>query len=439
MKKKNIILSLVLLIAFISLYYIFHQYSRILKIVDSYYNIDEQMLEVAKNKQWDDYTKLMNKGANPFYCQDNKSVSSISYMFAHLIKRNDMQHYVKNNIMGSSNKEQIENILSKIIPSNKNISLLEEANNIDKSLNKIQKIAIPYFSKATFPTIVKYQDHYLMYFRYNTPETNDKKEDSLFYLVELDKYFAPLSSPQLISNNICSDDDVCRTEDARLFYFKSDLYVTFNKEIHSQRNTSLKRDMYLSKVTKVNGKFILENPIRMLSPFNSFTEKNWSPMVFKNKLYFIYSIDPFILIEPNLETGQTKIVVKSSLSNHSKGIFGELRATTPTIDIEKDKKYLTIFHSRIAINNGSLYYFYFPAFIECKERIESCHISKKMQTPIFYKHTLDLNPQNVADQYFASIQLLDDEIILSSSDSVKGPINLYFINKKSFLNILENN
>jgi hypothetical protein len=184
--------------------------------------------------------------------------------------------------------------------------------------------------------------------------------------------------------------------------------------------------MYLSKITKINGKFILDNPLRMLSPFNSFTEKNWSPMIFQDKLYFIYSIDPFIVIEPNLKTGQTKVVVESSLPNHNKGIFGELRLTTPTMAIEENKKYLTILHSRISTDNRFLYYFHFPAFIECKERIETCHITKKTQTPIFYKHTLDANPQSVADQYFASILFLNDEIIISSMETLKGPRKLKY-------------
>ena len=383
MKKRNLILFLALLTLLISLYYIFTQRSRDLKMADSHPNIDEQMLEAAKNQQWNDYIKLMNKGANPFYCNDNKSVSSISYMFAHLIRRNETQHYVKNNIISSSNKDQIENILSIIKTNNGKQSLLDEVASIDESLNKIQKIFIPHFSKATLPTIIKYQDHYLMYFRYNIPKTSEKKEDSLFYLVELNKNFIPLSSPQLVSSNLCSDDAVCRAEDARLFYFKNDLYATFNQEIFTQEEASLKRDMYLSKITKINGKFILDNPLRMLSPFNSFTEKNWSPMIFQDKLYFIYSIDPFIVIEPNLKTGQTKVVVESSLPNHNKGIFGELRLTTPTMAIEENKKYLTILHSRISTDNRFLYYFHFPAFIECKESIETCHITKKHK-PLFF-------------------------------------------------------
>lgn len=84
-------------------------------------------------------------------------------------------------------------------------------------------------------------------------------------------------------------------EDARVFEFRSEVWVIFN-----MLREDAGRQMHLFNVTKA-----LKTPLEITSPIMLKlsgipirpVEKNWTPFVFENKLYFIYLFVPLVLLE----------------------------------------------------------------------------------------------------------------------------------------------
>lgn len=76
-------------------------------------------------------------------------------------------------------------------------------------------------------------------------------------------------------------------------------------------------------------------------PKSELCEKNWMPIIEEGKLRFIYSYDPFMLLEPNLQNGTCETVLNYSPSLD----FSRFRGSAAPIDFEDG--YLMMVHERV--------------------------------------------------------------------------------------------
>jgi hypothetical protein len=86
--------------------------------------------------------------------------------------------------------------------------------------------------------------------------------------------------------NITSSEYICKGEDPRLFIFEDSLYFitwVYNKE---------RRDLDMFLVNAVTKEIVLLENLSF-----KYNGKNWAPFVYNNELFFIYSLNPFLVLK----------------------------------------------------------------------------------------------------------------------------------------------
>jgi hypothetical protein len=197
------------------------------------------------------------------------------------------------------------------------------------------------------PSIVKNNDDtYTLMFRVsNKPLCNLHKRIKTFItslknyilLVDLDKNYNILNNEVSFAKSlhfVDNDDNGYGIEDIRGFYYNNIIYFI---------GTYLKRNKLPTPVI-INYK----GDITIIKTKDM--QKNWSPIILDDKLYFITEHNPFTLAEVNLDTGNFKYVHKSKYNKS----LPKLRGNTPYISLGNNK-YLGITHTVID-NVGLLYY-----------------------------------------------------------------------------------
>jgi hypothetical protein len=310
------------------------------------------------------------------------NTGEVANLFIHLLKNHtadktrnliliDPEAYVKT-------KEKIKT--HKIEGSD--LDYMTSADQIKESVESINSIYLPgKFFLGYNPGVIKYNDNYLISFR--TDHSTETKQNTYISMVELDANFKVIGEPQLLIEGLCTEAK-CFAEDPRIFRFRDDLYVVFNSSVNMREDWIYgAREMKLAKIIKnKNNKFVVEKVIRLVPPFEKQIEKNWAPLVFENELYFVYTVQPrLIIIKPNLKTGYSEVVLNEPSKINSQ--FGELRNTT-SFEFLTDHKYLAVLHAHLPHENR-WYYFNFPAMLECKNGIKSCKIDV-LDSPILYDY-----------------------------------------------------
>jgi len=140
--------------------------------------------------------------------------------------------------------------------------------------------------------------------------------------------------------------------DIRLFKIKNQIWGLGGMLLSTSPKSMMKQVLFQLAGDKVAHPHILN------SPFGVYVEKNWMPVVKQEKLFFIYSLDPFIL----LEFEDKKINVQRQMGKEQNlRLFGN----TPFI------KYQNVFlglahHPRVFIDK----YFYLHCFVVLNENLE---------------------------------------------------------------------
>lgn len=77
------------------------------------------------------------------------------------------------------------------------------------------------------------------------------------------------------------------------------------------------------------------------------TEKNWMPFVRENKLYFVYSVNPHVVLHCDTETGQC---TEAAVTHYDpKTVPTYFRGGSPCLLLKKDNHYLAVAHARHSI------------------------------------------------------------------------------------------
>lgn len=207
-----------------------------------------------------------------------------------------------------------------------------------------KQIKIPGFPNAFNPSIIKWNGSLLMCFR-DIPNPLFSFT-SFLYLVYLDDDFNPISTPQKLETQSFLSVIPSRAEDGRLIAVDDRLWLVFsdNKDTVISKGgfrvyfaELLENEMGLFDVCDLECiyNFQGEDPFRR--------EKNWSPFVYNDEMYLIYSLDPHLIFKPIYGTQSCETVC----CTNKKLIWdwGILRGGTPALIL--DGQYLTFFHSQI--------------------------------------------------------------------------------------------
>lgn len=207
-----------------------------------------------------------------------------------------------------------------------------------------KRLYLPEYPGAYNPSIVKFNDGYLLTFRYHENRAT-KPWISHIGVMLLDHDFEPLSEPKLLDTRCNDQRTPSQSEDARIFSVNGKLYVFYNDNMQLESPAYWeRRDMYFAELLYEGEHFFLADPIKLIYEEKyRFTawQKNWTPFEYNGSLLLSYSLNPLEVIQPDLATGFCNKLC--STSKYINWPFGELKGGTPALLV--DGEYLGFFHS----------------------------------------------------------------------------------------------
>lgn len=209
-----------------------------------------------------------------------------------------------------------------------------------------KQIKIPGYPNAYNPSLIPYKDGYLLSFRFisrrpDVVKTDFRTDLSFIGIARLDKKFKVSEKTIQLLHIVSHSQKISLTaEDARLFHIGNRIFIFFNDLPLFQAHDGFA--MYFAELIEERGTFVLKEPAKLLkTPFATSIEKNWSPFVSGNQLYVIYSTQPQIVLEVDLNTGDCQEVVWGNPNLDWN--LGIVRGGTPAYPV--NDQMLTFFHS----------------------------------------------------------------------------------------------
>lgn len=203
----------------------------------------------------------------------------------------------------------------------------------------IRNIAAPYN-----PSIIKSDNGYLMFFRYDTHIRNEFS--SFIGSVKLDKDFNQTNEEYVTINTFNKN-----SEDPRIFQVGDKAYITYSKSDFSKQYEVTPATINIANIDLANHKvkYTTELDLNL-----SIVEKNWIPFEYitpqgKPEIFFQYSLNPHkILHLPDPKTNHFihPIFPKDDIFHAIhwiKNTWGTLRGGTPALKVGND--YLGFFHT----------------------------------------------------------------------------------------------
>lgn len=230
-----------------------------------------------------------------------------------------------------------------------------------KILNQVQQITLPAIIKnietqqncsdGFNAAIIPYKKQYISAYRFNCSLTNYIKRSDYLGLMLLDKEMLPQAKTgSILSNQLRGVDKANRPWDPRLFEYKNKLYMLFDMATNLRARSDVSphkqsRTMFLAEIGRDKSQgFYIKEYKRLFAPYpESKMEKNWSPLIHNDTLYFVYSLYPeIVVLKPNLATGEC---VEFSRTNNTIYLpqYGNLRGGTQFMAVA-DNRYLAFPH-----------------------------------------------------------------------------------------------
>jgi tetratricopeptide (TPR) repeat protein len=229
------------------------------------------------------------------------------------------------------------------------------------------------------------------------------------FLIDYDRSFQILAQREIIEDldrEHWRDHIVQGLEDCRLFHFQgSDWFTcsTFDTNPSGAIQISLCKIRDGQPVAKVDKLLPLKGP----DPNRH--EKNWLPFVKNGELFFIYSSDPFVIKQPNLETGECETLLHYEPTHN----FSRFRGSASPIAF--DNGYLMMVHEVI------LHADYTRCYVHRFVFLDSLFAVKKISKPFTFKHSgieyclsMVLDPES--NQMIIPIGIEDQEAYLCFVD-----------------------
>lgn len=214
----------------------------------------------------------------------------------------------------------------------------------EKIVTATKRLYFPDYQGAYNPSIIKFNDGYLLTFRY-LPKRWDESWVSYIGVVLLDESFEPISDPELLDTRLYNQNTPSQSEDARIFSCNDRLYVVYNDNMELTLPSYWeRRDMYIAELFCTDNHFFLSEPVRLIHQTKLRQmpwQKNWSPFEWNGNLMLSYSINPHEVIGTNPETGVCQHFCQTNKSIEWR--LGPIRGGTPAQLV--DGEYLAFFHS----------------------------------------------------------------------------------------------
>ena len=245
-------------------------------------------------------------------------------------------------------------------------SVAKSSREIKGVVSSTFQIKLDAFPEAFNPSIIDTDEGYLLTFRYLADP--EKLWISYTGIVLLDHSFKQISLVQLLDARGENSLVPSQTEDARIFSYRGDLYITYNDN-PKVINTSKKdrRDIYIAKLSYSNNRFSLSTPLKLINPVKykkNLWEKNWIPLVWNDQLFMSYSINPHEVLLVDMESGICSPCFCTTPSISWK--WGTMRGGTPPLMV--DGEYLAFFHSAMEMvsgatgNNTKMWHYFMGAY-----------------------------------------------------------------------------
>ena len=155
-----------------------------------------------------------------------------------------------------------------------------------------------------------------------------------------------------------------QAEDARLFSYRNRIFVIYNDnlEVVAPLYTD-RRDLFIAELIWIDDHYELSVPLKLYYKekyHNQLWQKNWTPFEYQGKLLLSYSLNPHLILYPNLMTGECYQFCETSLLLNWN--FGPLRGSSQALLI--DGEYFSFFHSGIVdFSHASSYYYLWHYFM----------------------------------------------------------------------------
>jgi predicted GH43/DUF377 family glycosyl hydrolase len=222
-------------------------------------------------------------------------------------------------------------------------------------IEEIIQINIPGLEGAYNPSIIDFEDGYLMVFRYDSFKKPISKyvEDYFQYIgiIKLDKDFKPASKWQSILGD--------RTYDPRLLKVNNEIFMIYCSARKDDKHSMVSSQLNLCKIKISGDNALVEHNVSLKVPFQKKWEKNWVPFESEGNLFMEYQISPHIVIQVDTQSGFCSNLDYrggSLCKGRIKWPFGLIRGGTPALVV--DNSYLGFFHSSLydSITNTHTYY-----------------------------------------------------------------------------------
>lgn len=234
---------------------------------------------------------------------------------------------------------------------------------------KTQKVAIKGFPDAFNPSIIRWNNQFLMSFRARDPSSG---QASLVGLVELNEHFQPVGTAQLLYT--CGLNNI---QDARLIVVDNKLYMPFSALFPCGRRMCIAELLYDGKQFSI----VKCEPLLHFDGDGRKFEKNWTPFEYNEYLLLSYTMFPHKVFLPLF--GEGKCLTVDYTQAQESWMWGEVRGGTQAFLV--NNQYLAFFHSSIVMasqqSNGKSMPHYFMGAITF-ENTPPFYIKKISPEPI---------------------------------------------------------
>lgn len=224
------------------------------------------------------------------------------------------------------------------------INTLEHINKKNQSYTILEQVATINFKNKT-ETVngaivedIREPHKFLMAHRIDYENYSSSYHSDLI-LSLLDQNFKPESSKTLK----LEPRERTRAQDPRIFALNDQYYLLYNEA----SKTSKKREMYIAALDLISQPRVKKVYNLSYEQEKSADQKNWTPLTYNNKIYFIYSFNPLLILNWDQNTNKLSPLQVQDYNKKINWPYGEIRGGTPAVFVQELNAYLCFFHSSL--------------------------------------------------------------------------------------------
>lgn len=203
------------------------------------------------------------------------------------------------------------------------------------------------YSDGFNASVIQAEAGYMVAYRFSKLSKSNSRSESDNHIIF--SYYDKNLQPSLRSNIVLfPDEEFQRQSDPRIFRYHDKLYILFDMDLSLHMRLIYQNNcmhgLFLGELEQGGDNlWHIKDIVFLHTQEQQIMEKNWSPLIHNNKLYFVYSIAPeLVILEPNLETGKCAEISRTKNHLVTKN-YGHVRGGTAYVPINKNS-YISIAH-----------------------------------------------------------------------------------------------